>query len=107
MSSKPLTAAPSIASAPYVPAAPVHKVAVALPASVRAMIQGELTTEVRVRIDERGRVVAAQAARENSSLLRNLAELARNTAYMWRFTPARLGERPIPSDYTIVFKFRK
>jgi hypothetical protein len=89
------------------PAVPVQKVNINLPGTVRAMLQREVTIEVKVRIDETGRVIKADSVRQSSPLHIHLARLAENTAYMWRFSPAREGNRSIASDYLIIFKFRK
>jgi hypothetical protein len=93
------------APAPFVPAAPLQKVPVSIPPAVRLMLTGQAVVEVRVRVDENGRVTKADTTTQQSPLHTHLAGLARNAAYMWRFTPAKIGDRPVPSDYVIVFKF--
>jgi hypothetical protein len=101
-------AAPAPGVAGFVPAQPVEKVAVSVPAQLRSALQGEVTAEVRVRVDETGRVIAAETAvTDPSPLTKEFAEVARNTALKWRFTPAQQNEKPVPSDYTIVFRFHK
>jgi TonB family protein len=59
--------------------------------------------EVKVTIDEQGRVVSAKAD-NGHPLLRRAAE---DAARRWRFSPARRGGQPVPDEATITFKFER
>jgi len=61
------------------------------------------SVEVRVNIDEQGRVVSAKAV-GGHPLLRLVAEAA---ARQWRYTPAQRGGQPVRAEATIVFNFER
>ena len=62
------------------------------------------TIEVRVAIDKDGKVTQADAVPHrgvNNVVLGMVTAAARS----WTFTPARLGDEPVPSDFVLQFHF--
>jgi hypothetical protein len=102
-----VTSTPVRTAAPFVPAAPLQKVPVGVPLLVRSLLAGEASIDVKVRIDETGRVTKAEPEFQPSPVNNHLAAAARSAALQWRFTAARIGDRAVASDYVIVFKFRR
>jgi TonB family protein len=65
---------------------------------------------VRAQIDATGRVVKAEVLRERPAQGGVYAQLeiaALDAIKQWRFSPARLGNQLVPSDYAITFHFQK
>lgn len=61
---------------------------------------------VRIRIDQNGRVATASAVNNGFKSNAFLTAQAIRAAQKWIFEPARIRDKSIPSDYTIVFNFR-
>jgi outer membrane biosynthesis protein TonB len=62
--------------------------------------------DVKVRIDETGRVVKAEPLPGTEPVSSSLVGAARNAAMQWRFEPARRGNQPLPSDLVLKFQYR-
>lgn len=108
---KPGVAAPgsSIQRSPalqYVAARPVRQTQPVLPAAVRNLIASVVEVDVKVRIDETGRVVRAEPLPINEPVSSSLVSAARSAAMLWRFEPARRGGQPVPSDLVLRFQYR-
>jgi TonB family protein len=69
------------------------------------MILRETVVEVRVSIDESGKVTAAQPV-AGLSAPAPLIAIAVNAAREWRFRPARRGETPVSSSIVLAFSFK-
>ena len=89
----------------YVAPRIIRQVYPSVPSSVRSMIAGEASVEVRVSIDENGKVAQAVVVRRNGASSPYLAESAASSARLWRFEPARDGGRPVPSEMLLNFRF--
>jgi hypothetical protein len=90
----------------YVAARPVRQTQPVLSAGVRRLIASVVEVDVRVRIDETGRVVKAEPLRSNKPVSSSLVGAARNAAILWRFEPARRDNQPVPSDLVLRFQYR-
>jgi outer membrane biosynthesis protein TonB len=71
------------------------------------MIAQDVEVAVRLKIDEKGRIVDAAPVPQNHPIPGFLANIAVSAARLWRFRPARLGNRDVAADYVVVFKFNK
>jgi hypothetical protein len=91
----------------FIPAEPIRKIPVVVPPNVRPTLTGDTIVDVKVKIDEKGRVTNAELSPQGPAVHTDLAAAAKNAAFLWQFEPARLGARPVPSDYVIAFKFVK
>ena len=94
--------------APDTAARVIHKVAPAVPASVRPRIKGSIPIDVLVYIDARGAVTSATPANKpRSGLETYLAARAVSAARQWRFDPAREDGEPVASRQSIHFSFKR
>jgi outer membrane biosynthesis protein TonB len=90
----------------FVPPKPVSEVQPTLRPEERRSVTQNLRLDVKVYIDESGMVQYAELLTPASEKTRNLAAAAVYTARRWRFTPARSGERAIPSEFLLRFDFK-
>jgi TonB family protein len=90
----------------FVPPKPVSEVQPALRLEERRGITQNVRLDVKVYVDESGKVQYAELLTPASEKTRNLAAAAVYTARRWRFTPARSGERAIPSEFLLRFDFK-
>jgi TonB family protein len=94
------------------PPLPARKVQPILRPAISAQIPPNTDIEVTVRaqIDATGRVVKADVLREHPAQGGVYAQLeiaALDAIRQWRFSPARMGNVLVPSDYAITFHFQK
>jgi len=76
-----------------------------VPRSLKAMITREITMEVNLSIDADGKIIKAEAATGGGILQTSLGKLAVEAARLWKFQPARLGNRNVPGEVRIQFQF--
>jgi outer membrane biosynthesis protein TonB len=69
------------------------------------MIPSEIEVEVKVLIDEAGRVLKAEPVSQPAPVSAFLIGAARNAALLWRFEPAKRAGRPVQSEMIIKFRF--
>lgn len=67
-------------------------------------IEGPLRVEVRVKINESGRVTDALLI-NGSKISENLTNALLNAAKRWSFAPAKRDGKPVVGEHTIVFQF--
>jgi TonB family protein len=77
-----------------------------LPPSVQSTITSDNVVEVRVQIDNFGKVTSATAVSAKGPVANSLADYALEAARRWRFRPARAGDQPVESDSVLEFLFR-
>ena len=87
----------------FVPARPVREVNPTLPASVGREIAGG-TIEVRVSIDNEGRVRGANLLTRNVD--QRVAAAALDAAMRWQFEPARKNQTAVASNMVVHFRVR-
>jgi TonB family protein len=73
-------------------------------ASASRTIHGQVTVSVRVSVDPTGTVSNAELASPGPS--RYFAKVALQSAQRWRFNPAQVDGKTVPSLWTVRFKFR-
>jgi TonB family protein len=86
-----------------VPGKVVHQVLPNVSRSARATIQGKVRVGVRVRVDPSGNVAGAKLDSPGPS--RYFAELALKAARHWKFDPAKVGDKNVPSEWILRFQF--
>jgi TonB family protein len=85
-----------------------HRAPPVIAAGIRSRIKSTTSIDVRVHIDERGRVTsAAPVVKPHQGLESYLAASAVQAAKLWRFEPARENGQPVPGTQTIHFVFEK
>ena len=106
----PLVIAPPVAepstSAAYVPPRPLVQTQPALPREIRSMLFGEATVDVKVKTDPTGKVTGVEAVSKPGPLRPFLERAALDAARLWRFTPARMGDRAVAGETVVQFTFR-
>jgi TonB family protein len=91
----------------YFPPQPVSKASPVLPAGVALPATPEgVTVAVKVSIDERGWVMDARSLAPED-IEPALSDAAEQAARLWKFQPARRGERAVPSQTTLRFRFAR
>ena len=89
----------------YVPPKPLTQVQPVISPSMRAMLTHEVHVNVRVSLDETGRIISAKAEDLNGSMVVFFVAPAVEAARHWKFRPARLGARNVPADIVLRFRF--
>jgi outer membrane biosynthesis protein TonB len=81
----------------------IHQVAPVVPQAMRPFVTRDVNVELMVSIDASGRMSRVQTLSSGSEFLTRLSTDALN---QWRFQPAKLNDRNVPSQMKLVFKFR-
>jgi outer membrane biosynthesis protein TonB len=89
----------------FVPAVPLRKVNPVIDPTLKFMLSRETTVDVKVSIDAQGKVVKAEPVKRDGSIAGFIATASVNAARLWSFRPARRGDRNLPSDMVVQFKF--
>ncbi len=97
---------PSIAASAYTPPRPLRQVlpSAALSGPFRENVVTSIT--VQLKINEKGRVTGVHITHEDPGADAIMAAQAGAAARQWIFRPATLHGKNVPSDHTIVFRFR-
>lgn len=86
----------------------IHRAPPVIAAGIRPRINGTIPIDVRVHVDERGRVTSAAPVRKPQGGLNTyLADAAVKAARQWRFEPARDNGKPVPGVQVIHFVFER
>jgi len=88
-------------------AKPLHAATPSIPDGIRNRITGTIPIDVTVHIGKNGAVTRAEATRKPGSLQSYLAQRAVETVRQWKFHPAKVDEKPAPSDAVVHFRFRR
>ena len=76
-----------------------------VPPQTRKLMHTPVEVQVKVSIDEYGKVTHAVVAGTKGPLAKFLTGAALSAAYEWQFKPARANGHALPSDKLIVFSF--
>lgn len=69
------------------------------------MLTRPLVVSVQLHIDAAGNVTQASYAPPTGTFGKYFAELALTAARRWKFEPARIGDKSVPSDKVLEFRF--
>jgi hypothetical protein len=58
-------------------------------------------------VDAAGNVAGVEPMGAQSGVLKVLTPFCISAAKLWRFQPATLGGKPVPSDHIVIFRFPK
>lgn len=89
----------------YVPPQPLTQTPPSISRNVRAMLTREIYVDVRVNLDATGRVISAKAEASDGPMAGFFIAPAVEAARRWKFQPGRLGNRNVPADIVVRFKF--
>ncbi len=81
----------------------VEQVLPAVPPKISNTIRGRVRVSVRVLVDAAGGVTGATLDSRGPS--RYFADLALPAARRWKFTPAKIGDRAVASEWVLRFEF--
>ena len=90
-----------------VPPKPIREVAPIAADGIRTRIDDEIPVYVTMRIGTNGSVVGAEAATASDGIQAYLVQRSLEAVRQWKFRPARLGPDPVPSKWTVRFRFDK
>ncbi len=76
-------------------------------AAIRSMLVNAVEIEMKLQIDAEGRVVGVEPVKAAKGFNQHLARAAVEAALRWRFTPARLNGKAVPSVQNVKFVFQK
>jgi protein TonB len=93
---------PSATTSNYTPPRPISKAAPKFPVELKTHVTKPHLVEVRVSIDEHGRVTRADAVPQKG-ITEFFVEATVSAARLWRFEPARRDNQPVPSEMTLQF----
>ncbi len=88
----------------FEPAVPLKRPSPALPPSLYSTIHSTVPIDLRVSIDEQGRVFQTRLLSEEP-LPPSLVRLAEDTATKWSFRPARIRDKEVDSEVVLQFRF--
>jgi TonB family protein len=74
-----------------------------IPEKIAGSIQGHFKVRIRVEVDSAGNV--SQASIDSPGPSRYFANQARLAAQNWKFTPAKVEGRAVPSTWLLQFQF--
>src|ERR1039457_829212 len=86
-----------------VPGEVVYQALPEVPLKASQTIQGRVKVSVRVYVDPSGSVSGAELDSPGPS--KYFAQLAIAAARRWKFTPAKAGDRSVPSEWILRFEF--
>jgi capsular exopolysaccharide synthesis family protein len=96
---------PPARAASYLGPQVIQQVEPLIPAESRASLASEVQIDVRVGIDAEGIVTHAEVTSASGARDPSLASAAMRAARQFRFQPARLGDRSVPSGMILSFRF--
>jgi hypothetical protein len=98
--------AEAASSAVYIPPRTLHELRPVLSTAIRATMTSEVELQVKVKIDDAGRVTQADTLTATGPATRRLMDVTEKVARLWKFAPAMRGSEPVPSEAVVVFRFR-
>jgi hypothetical protein len=101
----PPLAQPNLAAASYTPPRPTREVQPTLSPRASTEVTSLMEVEIRVHIDDKGRVVKAEPLPTKEPMSNSLVGAARNAALHWQFEPAWRGNRPVASESVLKFQY--
>jgi hypothetical protein len=100
-----LTPPANLAAAAYTPPRPMHEVQPTLSPRASTEVTSPMEVEIRVHIDDKGRVVKAEPLPTKEPVSNSLVSAARNAALHWQFEPAWRGNQPVASESVLKFQY--
>jgi Gram-negative bacterial TonB protein C-terminal len=89
----------------FVAAHAIHESRPNLPATVRATVTSEVEVQIKVQVDESGRVARIDSVRSTGPASRALVHATEDAARLWTFSPAMRGGQPVPSETILSFRY--
>jgi len=93
-------------AAGFVAARPLREARANLTESIRRTVTSPVEVQMKVRIDESGRVVKADPVALSGPASNSLVAATQSAALLWKFAPAMRANQPIASDVVLKFSYR-
>jgi len=90
----------------FVAARPIRETRPNLTASLRSTVTSAVEVQLRVQIDDSGRVVRADPLALSGPATESLVSATQDAARLWKFAPAKRGNQPIASEVVLKFSYR-
>jgi len=97
---------PSSAPPVYYPPVITNSVIPIFPTELKGLGLKSKTVEIKVYIDETGRVTKTEPLSPKESVPNSMVQTSVEAARLWKFKPARKGTQPIPSQMVLQFAFK-
>jgi TonB family protein len=88
-----------------VPPKALHQVIPAVSAADRRLLKLPLTVDIRVGVDEQGRVQSVEPL-SGTDRQTSFAKAAISASRGWKFAPAQVGDETVPGSVILHFKFQ-
>jgi hypothetical protein len=98
--------AEAASSAVYIAPRTLHELRPVLSTAIRATMTSEVELQVKVKIDDAGRVTQADTLTATGPATRRLVDVTEKAARLWKFAPAMRGSESVPCEAVVVFRFR-
>ena len=89
----------------FAPPRPLREVSPVVPSELRRGIRGQVPIDIKVYVNESGRVDYAELMSNGTGPNRSLASQAVYAARRWEFEPAHEGERKVPGQVILHYRF--
>ena len=89
----------------YTPPALTHREPLDLPPELRRRIGRTTTINIKLYLDQTGKVQFAELLSDGTGRDRDLASMAVFTSRHYQFLPARLGDEPVPAEVLLHYRF--
>jgi hypothetical protein len=89
----------------FVPARSIHESVPDLPTAIRATVVSEVEVQVKVQVDEYGRVVSVDLVGSTGQASDSLVSVTQEAALLWRFAPAMRESQPVTSEVVLMFRY--
>jgi TonB-like protein len=76
-----------------------------LPTAIRATVVSEVEVQVKVQVDESGRVVRVDLVGSTGPVSGSLVSVTQEAALQWRFAPAVRDSQPVASEVVLMFRY--
>jgi protein TonB len=88
----------------FTPAKPVRQMAPRIPHAIARDLKQETPVDLRVNVEHDGSISHTELASDTRD--KRLIGLSMEALKYWRFEPARIGNKPVPSKVLLHFRFR-
>jgi hypothetical protein len=88
-----------------VAARPIHESLPSLPRAIRATVTSEVVVQIKIQVDESGRVVRMAPLGSTGPASQPMVSISEEAARQWRFAPAMRGNQPVASEVVLTFRY--
>jgi hypothetical protein len=89
----------------FVAARAIHESLPDLSTAIRATVVSEVEVQVKVQVDESGRVVKVDLVGSTGPVSGSLVSVTQEAALLWRFAPAVRDSQPVASEVVLMFRY--